>query len=145
MKVPPKRKGNPLHTLSCRNSFFRLNESPSEKEGKFRAADSPQRAREGLNESPSEKEGKSVPPLSAAAVQGCLNESPSEKEGKSKDFCGGGGRCHAGLNESPSEKEGKYCACLSLELELVASMKVPPKRKGNPILPSASPKVEKPQ
>ena len=60
-----------------------------------------------------------------------LNESPSEKEGKST------GTSHSrsgvpGLNESPSEKEGKFPAA---ELVLCgvhpASMKVPPKRKGN--------------
>ena len=59
MKVPPKRKGNPGNR-SKSNSPAGLNESPSEKEGKFRHA----RPRDpdscpGLNESPSEKEGKS--------------------------------------------------------------------------------------
>ena len=47
-----------------------------------------------------------APPEPASALK-CLNESPSEKEGKSHDcFCGVSG-------------------------ELSASMKVPPKRKGN--------------
>ena len=55
MKVPPKRKGK---LAVAANSQVRaaLNESPSEKEGKFA-----QRLREtvaALNESPSEKEGK---------------------------------------------------------------------------------------
>ena len=60
-----------------------------------------------------------------------LNESPSEKEGKSvaqdtqpEEFC-------AGLNESPSEKEGKFPSLLLSTSPLGASMKVPPKRKGN--------------
>ena len=36
-----------------------------------------------------------------------------------------------GLNESPSEKEGKYLATPFFAVFLKASMKVPPKRKGN--------------
>ena len=36
MKVPPKRKGNPERESQCRNLVATLNESPSEKEGKFR-------------------------------------------------------------------------------------------------------------
>ena len=35
MKVPPKRKGNPFVPLRRCASFSLLNESPSEKEGKF--------------------------------------------------------------------------------------------------------------
>ena len=61
----------------------------------------------------------------------CLNESPSEKEGKflplnlimNKSFC---------LNESPSEKEGKFSmGGMGNDGRHRASMKVPPKRKGN--------------
>ena len=37
-----------------------------------------------LNESPSEKEGKYLVPGFLAQLPFCLNESPSEKEGKSK-------------------------------------------------------------
>ena len=36
MKVPPKRKGNGCRKRLARSAFSRLNESPSEKEGKFR-------------------------------------------------------------------------------------------------------------
>ena len=36
MKVPPKRKGNAIIQTSSRLSAHTLNESPSEKEGKFR-------------------------------------------------------------------------------------------------------------
>ena len=59
-----------------------------------------------LNESPSEKEGKSVVPLARSMTVSSLNESPSEKEGKSP---------------SPEARPQIY----------PASMKVPPKRKGN--------------
>ena len=57
MKVPPKRKGNsssPAHHILAGS----LNESPSEKEGKFMRESRSRRYRRSLNESPSEKEGK---------------------------------------------------------------------------------------
>ena len=60
----------------------------------------------------------------------CLNESPSEKEGKWA-FSQSIHPAEQGLNESPSEKEGKYGTLDNQLRLLVASMKVPPKRKGN--------------
>ena len=61
----------------------------------------------------------------------CLNESPSEKEGKfDTPRLAGAGRSR--LNESPSEKEGKcFAELLAKYGPRLASMKVPPKRKGN--------------
>ena len=41
-------------------------------------------------------------------------------------------RCRRSLNESPSEKEGKFFLCLFAIGNVQPSMKVPPKRKGNP-------------
>ena len=58
MKVPPKRKGNLCVLLSVIGETERLNESPSEKEGKFANNTSTSTTNSGLNESPSEKEGK---------------------------------------------------------------------------------------
>ena len=58
MKVPPKRKGNALGTAVPDNFYFSLNESPSEKEGKFWRRGWRLQGRRSLNESPSEKEGK---------------------------------------------------------------------------------------
>ena len=85
-----------------------------------------------LNESPSEKEGKLCRRNCRRALRISLNESPSEKEGKwgadddDRYF-------NRSLNESPSEKEGK-CALYAVCTHWVApSMKVPPKRKGNPV------------
>ena len=43
---------------ATRGASLRLNESPSEKEGKWRDVDMTERADGRLNESPSEKEGK---------------------------------------------------------------------------------------
>ena len=60
-----------------------------------------------------------------------LNESPSEKEGKlEREYPGGG--WYLALNESPSEKEGKSSRIDSNNPINRPSMKVPPKRKGNP-------------
>ncbi len=58
MKVPPKRKGN---TTGVRTGFTpgTLNESPSEKEGKYKRQSFTVSRGNTLNESPSEKEGKS--------------------------------------------------------------------------------------
>ena len=59
MKVPPKRKGNALVTTSITKNPKRLNESPSQKEGKFRDFHTHAAlAIHSLNESPSQKEGK---------------------------------------------------------------------------------------
>ena len=66
------------------------------------------------------------------ALRQCLNESPSKKEGKYER--GPGSSDHKeGLNESPSKKDGK-CGELEKQVRIhpKASMKVPPKRKGNP-------------
>ena len=58
MKAPPKRKGNSYRHLPVPGLLLRLNESPSEKEGKFRILQGRGWHVQGLNESPSEKEGK---------------------------------------------------------------------------------------
>ena len=61
MKVPPKRKGNGFSTGVKLLAPLRLNESPSEKEGKSSPGALSNRPHLlGLNESPSEKEGKSA-------------------------------------------------------------------------------------
>ena len=65
MKVPPKRKGNPAISAAC---------------AEVRC----------LNESPSQKEGKYVWLGGLGGYSSGLNESPSQKEGKSAFFCGGG-------------------------------------------------------
>ena len=65
------------------------------------------RGRAGLNESPSEKEGKYGARERETSSLVRLNESPSEKEGKFLFLCGLPATKFS-LNESPSEKEGKY-------------------------------------
>ena len=66
----------------------------------------------------------------AGLLHTCLNESPSEKEGK-YELLVPGDRTKRSLNESPSEKEGKFFRAALFLASPNASMKVPPKRKGN--------------
>ena len=105
MKALPKRKGNIGRTLTLLQ-HLRLNESPSQKEGKFFhwSADGPLTL--SLNESPSQKEGKWV--FSSPSLHYI--------------FC---------LNESPSQKEGKLRKTVAVPEVHIASMKALPKRKGN--------------
>ena len=58
MKVPPKRKGNVSGANISGGGFAALNESPSEKEGKWICKAFTTANVQALNESPSEKEGK---------------------------------------------------------------------------------------
>ena len=58
MKVPPKRKGNSVSGRGTPSRPPTLNESPSEKEGKFFEPIENLLKGAALNESPSEKEGK---------------------------------------------------------------------------------------
>ena len=79
----------------------------------------------------------------AAAASG-LNESPSEKEGKCQ-WVNVTSDSLFSLNESPSEKEGKFNARSIKERKQSASMKVPPKRKGNHHTLDPSPLPSSPQ
>mgnify|MGYP000955277300 CR=1 FL=1 len=73
-----------MERKSARHQRRTLNESPSEKEGKFESDPKPTQSAFSLNESPSEKEGKwAIQDPPAKVRNPALNESPSEKEGKS--------------------------------------------------------------
>ena len=82
MKVPPKRKGNFVLDVLDGKKVLPLNESPSEKEGKWLSYSSIRLLLTTLNESPSEKEGKCLKSRGRGRQPHALNESPSEKEGK---------------------------------------------------------------
>ena len=58
MKALPKRKGNKFGASVLMMFMNCLNESPSEKEGKWKEATGYSHSDDSLNESPSEKEGK---------------------------------------------------------------------------------------
>ena len=83
MKVPPKRKGNSPGQYSRRDTQHRLNESPSEKEGKFLhgLVELVNQAHASMKVPPKRKgNGRAFGNSGEAAFR--LNESPSEKEGK---------------------------------------------------------------
>ena len=86
MKVPPKRKGNYDHEAGAQDFFLPSMKVPPKRKGNFRAraaaANLPS-----LNESPSEKEGKFGTYAPRKTQKPSLNESPSEKEGKSETIC----------------------------------------------------------
>ena len=84
-----------------------------------------------LNESPSEKEGKWARLLrvNGAVEVASMKVPPKRKGNTGAPEVPAKGCC---LNESPSEKEGKFaCKVTADEFWKIASMKVPPKRKGN--------------
>ena len=60
----------------------------------------------------------------------CLNESPSEKEGKCRKSCSVRHLLRASMKVPPKRKGNIYPQRLVLSTQK-ASMKVPPKRKGN--------------
>ena len=83
-----------------------LNESPSEKEGKYRR---PARQSPSLRPSmkvPPKRKGNAIIAAYGESSLETLNESPSEKEGKSAEVTFDRDGVQP-LNESPSEKEGK--------------------------------------
>ena len=85
-----------------------LNESPSEKEGKWARLLRVNGAVEvaSMKVPPKRKGNTGAPEVPAKGC--CLNESPSEKEGKFAQAAALAGVSER-LNESPSEKEGKSC------------------------------------
>ena len=91
--------------MSCRS--LRLNESPSEKEGKCFFPHGRLGLNRGLNESPSEKEGKfeHLVVVDVGAVRASMKALPKRKGNPCPYRRSGQG--WTGLNESPSEKEGK--------------------------------------
>ena len=83
MKVPPKRKGN-TGGFNLKNPLNgSLNESPSEKEGKFLTVSNGGSARRRLNESPSEKEGKFMTRRGAGGARQASMKVPPKRKGNS--------------------------------------------------------------
>ena len=83
MKVPPKRKGNAHRRPTGGSARSRLNESPSEKEGKCQAlSSSSRRFRFASMKVPPKRKGNADSTESYGSLKERLNESPSEKEGK---------------------------------------------------------------
>ena len=85
----------------------------------------------GLNESPSEKEGKYARYGASAPSHHGLNESPSEKEGKSPAGPHLTWPGPAASMKALPKRKGNVRTELAKATGTGASMKVPPKRKGN--------------
>ena len=134
MKVPPKRKGNPSGAAALLGCALRLNESPSEKEGKSWQNDTPscRIARASMKVPPKRKGNLATGNHRGMEHRASMKVPPKRKGNPGisnvdpDDFS---------LNESPSEKEGKFQIGANTATSIdMASMKVPPKRKGNPKL-----------
>ena len=83
MKVPPKRKGNPREKAERAHPVC-LNESPSEKEGKWWSTGGGGSAAGAASmKVPPKRKGNAVGSWRMRPSRISLNESPSEKEGKS--------------------------------------------------------------
>ena len=106
MKALPRRKGNALAQGLITQTPRRLNESPSQKEGKYFCFHRHAHSVDASMKAPPKRKGNLRWLVRACSANLTLNESPSEKEGKFP-----GNRLPSlksqGLNESPSEKEGK--------------------------------------
>ena len=91
MKVPPKRKGNWRACRSGRWRAGRLNESPSQKEGKSARVFDLDSSIYASMKVPPKRKGNRGLGNDADSVKVSLNESPSQKEGKLLSyprFCG---------------------------------------------------------
>ena len=83
MKVPPKRKGNPTPPAWTANQASALNESPSEKEGKYQNTQNrPFAPYMPSMKVPPKRKGNCGVHEVVGHASPSLNESPSEKEGK---------------------------------------------------------------
>ena len=118
MKVPPKRKGN-SEARELYTFIAALNESPSEKEGKYRRGPLAYARNISLNESPSEKEGKSALKRASLPALKPSMKVPPKRKGNLGQTLDGVLSAHT-LNESPSEKEGKLMLLGALFFFVVA-------------------------
>ena len=82
MKAPPKRKGNLRWLVRACSANLTLNESPSEKEGKYQCSSALQHGAAPSMKVPPKRKGNFVCRMVTRSTS-TLNESPSEKEGKS--------------------------------------------------------------
>ena len=135
MKVPPKRKGNSAPRPIRLFVLSRLNESPSEKEGKCndRQTQAVVIGDASMKVPPKRKGNRYLPRVQARIMAG-LNESPSEKEGK----CGHQHGCllpPVASMKVPPKRKGNMKPTAPQKSPHRASMKVPPKRKGNELPP----------
>ena len=108
MKALPKRKGN-IQSIIENPASTSLNESPSEKEGKFSRVSSPRRQMSASMKALPKRKGNVGEFLSGARVcdDASMKALPKRKGNFPRVGVSAMMRC---LNESPSEKEGKYAS-----------------------------------
>ena len=136
MKTLPKRKGNATLLRLSPYIFGCLNESPSKKEGKFAAERAHCRGTgcASMKALPKRK-GKSSSPRLQTAASPCLNESLSGKDGKYSPPRPVYAKKPASM-KAPPKRKGNPASIVGGERNIRASMKALPKRKGN--LPGGS-------
>ena len=129
MKAPPKRKGNLRWLVRACSANLTLNESPSEKEGKFQNGPGTSAHYVPSMKVPPKRKGNwNFGPGEGNDSDASMKVPPKRKGNPSRISLALSLPC--GLNESPSEKEGKAVADWFQLHNPDASMKVPPKRKG---------------
>ena len=108
MKVPPKRKGNRGEDLLTLAAKTALNESPSEKEGKYsRRAPRRNRRTQPSMKVPPKRKGNPYPNRRAGTCRGPSMKVPPKRKGNARLLVTQRAAVNEALNESPSEKEGK--------------------------------------
>ena len=114
MKVPPKRKGNTIRS-DYSATISALNESPSEKEGKYSVSILLVVWFYSLNESPSEKEGKWLLVLSPSSSIDPSMKVPPKRKGNSYPKIA---RNHAAETGASREPRGGYTQNYTLQPHL---------------------------
>ena len=120
-------------TLSESIRRARLNESPSQKEGKLlKTSELSGASLFASMKVPPKRKGNETPGACWVWTGAASMKVPPKRKGNiSRGY--GAQRGNLSLNESPSQKEGKSLTqCRRVDELCAASMKVPPKRKGNP-------------
>ncbi len=106
MKAPPKRKGNLRWLVRACSANLTLNESPSEKEGKYQCSSALQHGAAPSMKVPPKRKGNSR--AGSAISRGTFPSMKVPPKRKGNFVCRMVTRSTSTLNESPSEKEGKY-------------------------------------
>ena len=130
MKVPPKRKGNRVE-FDLNPDALALNESPSEKEGKFRCADVLPAVRHPSMKVPPKRKGNLFWKMEKLF---CLNPSmkvPPKRKGNANCSRRSATFCSKPSMKVPPKRKGNAAPRLAHGGIRPPSMKVPPKRKGN--------------
>ena len=131
MKALPRRKGNALAQGLITQTPRRLNESPSQKEGKYFCFHRHAHSVDASMKAPPKRKGNLRWLVRACSANLTLNESPSEKEGKCLVDSVSEMQTVTASMKVPPKRKGNNPGNFQDPAACAASMKVPPKRKGN--------------